>query len=313
MRNWSGGYRGRRTLLFIISTGLPAAIAITLGVWHVVILGLFCVGLVALRSRTRRQAALAVMDDEGMPRITVTLEREAILIHSGEHCWTRRHAQLFRAVHETTEAIILCFANSMTAGIPKTVLDSARDWRTALDALLLQGKRHPQATVLSAPPGTVAASVSLPPETRGVSITSKLILLVFTFAGFHLCHPLETVFQFGAGVLGYLAGVLFLMAVLSSIMFPIIAAPCDTVLTDKGVYLHSGAQDAFCAWEACVDIISEHEQLHLIGDWGAPFITIPDNLVTPEFADFAHERIIATHGSLPDHEHEHEHHHEHDH
>jgi hypothetical protein len=310
MGNWSAGFRARRLVVGLSAVFIPALVAIALGVWQILIVGLFCVALMVLRSRTRQQAALAALDDDDIPRITVSLQSDHVTIQSGEHSWARRHASLLRRVTETPEAIILAFANSMTSGIPLSALDSPREWKDALDSLSRLGERDREAHLRVDPPGTSRASVSLPPETTGVAFSSKLVLLIICLGGFYFCPPLKEILQLGAGVLGYLSGVLFLMAILSEIAFPAISAPCEVILTDEGIYLHSGAQDAFCGWQACIDAADDHDGIHLVGEWGAPFISISGEFLTPEFADFARQRIIETHGSLPSHDHE-EHDHDH--
>ncbi|MFT5128643.1 MAG: hypothetical protein ACI8W8_002260 [Rhodothermales bacterium] len=308
MRSWSGSFRARRACIGLAAAGIPAAAVIALGVWPILIIGLFCITLMLMRSRTRQQAALAALDDGALPQLTVSAHRDHVRIQSGAHSWSRRHACLLRRVTQTPEAIIMAFSNAMTTGIPLSALDNSRDWKQALDTLVQLGQREPGASLPIAPPGTRGASVRLPAEKTGIALTSKLVLLVFAFAGLYFCPPLETVLELGAGVLGYLAGVLFLMSYFSEWAFPEVSAPCEVILTDQGIYLHSGSQDAFCDWQSCVDIVEEHEGAHLIGDWGGAFISISGDVLTPEFADFARERIMETHGIIPSQEHEHDEH-----
>jgi hypothetical protein len=311
MRDWRASFRGKRALLLCIAVQLPSALALSLGMWHVLIVGAFCLLMLGLRSRTRQQAGLAALEAGGLPRITVTLDKESITIHSGEHCWARRHASLLLRVTETSEALILSFANSMTAGIPLAALDLPRDWKHALQALHEHGKQATGSALSSSPPGVPGPCAKLPPERSGISLTAKLILLIFTFAGFYLAGPGETPFQFVGGLLGYLAGIVFVMATLSQYAFPTVSGECEVILSDQGIYLHSGSQDAFCDWQACVNLIDDGHQIHLFGDWGSPFVSIPHEFGSEELADFARTRIIDTHGSLPSQDHEDDHHHDH--
>ena len=311
MQNWNG-YRGRRALLVTVAIAAPAVVAVLLGVWHVLIIGAFCMMLVFLRSRTRRRAALAALEDAELPRITITLDRAAVTIQSGEHSWSRRHGSQLQTVTETSQAIIMSFTNAITSGIPVAAVDSPRDWKKALDALQLAGRRDPKATLPVDPPGVRGPNVLLPPDQPRISITGRLILLVFFVAGFYFAGPAETIFQFVAGILGYLAGVLFFATLLNRWAYPADYPACDTILTDQGIYLYSGAQDAFCGWQACIDIVDDGHLVHLVGEWGGPFVSLPVDTVPQEFAEFAKARIIETHGSLPS-EQEHEHDHEDDH